>query len=259
MRRAVVALLLLAAATASCADGGTSGPAGGDLTGVRWILDDASIGSLVDDPPARARVDIRFEPDGRAGGTAACNHFGATYVDGGDGSLTIESGAITEMACEEPLMQLETAFIAALGDVAGAQVSAAGLLLTGGGVALSFTVEQPRPLVGTTWVLDAIATGGGGAVSSVIAGTEASLVFGDDGSLSGGAGCNRIMGSYALEGGSLTFSPLATTKIACPGPVGDQEAAVLAGLEATASHSIEGGSLSLLDREGAFLLGYVAA
>lgn len=220
-----------------------------------WILETASIEALIGEVvPDGTRVTIRFEPDGSAAGSAGCNSFGGSYSAGGDGSLTIEAGGMTQMACEEPLMRVEAAYVAALGDVGSFTVTDEGaeLVLEGAETPLAYLAEQPLPLEGTAWRVDGVAIGGD-AVSSTIAGADAELVF-EDGRVSGTGGCNRITGGYTADGDALSFSAIATTKMLCEATVMDQEAAIIAALEATASSSIEGTTLSLSDADGAFLL-----
>ena len=66
------------------------------------------------------------------------------------------------------------------------------------------------------------------------------------GRLSGSGGCNRITGSYQLDGDRLTFGPIASTRMACPEAM-DQEQAFLKALAAVRSYRIPGGTLELLD------------
>ncbi len=47
------------------------------------------------------------------------------------------------------------------------------------------------------------------------------------GRVSGETGCNRYMGEVSVDGASLTFGPLATTRMACEGALQEQERAVL--------------------------------
>ena len=47
------------------------------------------------------------------------------------------------------------------------------------------------------------------------------------GRVTGETGCNRYTGEVTVDGASLTFGPLATTRMACEGPLQDQERAVL--------------------------------
>jgi heat shock protein HslJ len=181
----VLVLPLVPLVLLSCASGGGDGESSpaGSLGGVTWVLDSASMGSLVETVPSDARVDLRFDGE-RANGRAACNSYGGPYAVDGE-KLSFGSFAVTLMACEPPLMDLESAYLTALGSVDGYQVAAGGrgLVLTGGNVALTFVAEEPvtpLPLTGTTWRLTTIATGTD-AVSSTIAGTEVTAVFGDDG------------------------------------------------------------------------------
>lgn len=82
-------------------------------------------------------------------------------------------------------------------------------------------VLPPPTLAGTNWTFVSI---GGIAVAPD---QPTSLTF-DGERLSGSAGCNRIMGSYASDGKTLTAGPLAATRMACHGPAMTQEQAVLA-------------------------------
>ena len=249
-----IALLLLT----SCAkDTGTGGSDGGSgLEGVTWILDTSSsadLGEVSDE----ARATVRFE-DNEVGGTAFCNHFGGTYEAGADGSLRIEIGAMTEMACIEPLASLEIAYIEALAGVTAYEVTGDALtLIRDAGPALTYAAERSLPLVGTAWRLDGMMSGAD-AVSSTIAGTEVTATFADDGTLSGRGGCNRYETGYSMDGDALTIADgIMATKMACEPDVLDQESAYFVALAGAASFEIQGSTLTLLDEEGGFLLSFV--
>jgi heat shock protein HslJ len=96
------------------------------------------MGSLVDRVPKDARVDLRFQ-DGEAQGRSGCNTYGGSYDAKGDGSISFGQMSMTAMACDDPVMALESAYLAALQAVSGFQVTGSGLVLTGGTVALSFS------------------------------------------------------------------------------------------------------------------------
>lgn len=49
-----------------------------------------------------------------------------------------------------------------------------------------------------------------------------------DGEVTGSTGCNRFSASYAVEDGTLTFGPMAMTKMACRGSAGQFEQRFLA-------------------------------
>lgn len=261
MRRTGVAIASCALLTLfACASNDASGGAttGGDLTGVTWVLDHASMMTLVDRVPTGARIDIAF---GAADvhGRAACNSYGGGYeADASAGSLSFSDLASTQMACDPPLMDLESAYFAALGDVTGYQVTGnqTGLVLTGGTAALTFTPQAPTealPLEGTAWTLTTIAMPETQAVSSTIAGTKVSALF-DAGTVSGSGGCNSYHGTYQASDSSLTFGPLTATRKMCEQDVSTQEQRYLAALDATASFIIDGDQLSLSDDAGQMLL-----
>lgn len=246
---AAAAVVLLAA----CGSGGGAHD-GPPLEGTTWLLEAGSIGALVETVPTGARVDLTLE-SGQAGGTAACNSYRGGYTLEGDG-LTFESFATTQMACDGPLMELESAYLTALDAVSGWEIDADGVLvLTGGQAPLSFVEEvapEPLPLTGTAWRLTTIASGT--AVSSTIAGTEVTATFGDDRIVSGSDGCNRYTAPYETSDGDLTIGALATTKMACEPDVQQQANEVAAAMATTAAFEIDGTSLTLLDEAGDLLL-----
>lgn len=77
------------------------------LTG-DWRL--VSYGSTSNPTPTSPAVEtsLTFGKDGTVGGSVGCNSFGGDYT-ASNGTISFESLASTEMACEEPLMQQESA------------------------------------------------------------------------------------------------------------------------------------------------------
>jgi heat shock protein HslJ len=61
--------------------------------------------------------------------------------------------------------------------------------------------------------------------------------------IQGSAGCNRMKGTYQLDGEKLKFGPVATTRMACPAM--QTETAFLKALEATTRYEVKGSSLTL--------------
>jgi heat shock protein HslJ len=59
----------------------------------------------------------------------------------------------------------------------------------------------------------------------------------------GSAGCNRMRGTYQLDGDKLKFGPLATTRMACPAM--QTETAFLKALKQATRYEISGSSLTL--------------
>jgi putative lipoprotein len=85
--------------------------------------------------------------------------------------------------------------------------------------------DAPPDLDGTAWKATEI---GGGAVHEAIAST---LRIGEEGSMSGSAGCNRFFGTLSLEGDRVSVGPLGSTRMMCAPPVMEQEQRFFQALE----------------------------
>lgn len=98
------------------------------------------------------------------------------------------------------------------------------------------------PLEGTAWRLADI----GGQPSPVApdsARHPGFTLLAEGRKVQGSAGCNRMSGTYELEGAKLKFGPLITTRMACPAM--ETETAFLKALEATTRYQVSGKSLTL--------------
>ena len=103
-------------------------------------------------------------------------------------------------------------------------------------------------LVGPTYTLTSIEAGD--AVSSLPAGVEApTLVFADDGTVAVFTGCNRGSTTYEQGAGSITFGPLATTKMACEPAAQELESTVTAVLGGPVRVTRVGADLTLATRD----------
>lgn len=210
-------------------------------------------------PVAGTEATVTFQ-GGDLGGNASCNtYFGAYTVDGN--ALTIEVGGMTMMMCPEPIMAQEMAFTARLQEAASYAITADQLqiLNADGQVVLVFEELRPAPLVGTLWV----ATGynnGRGAVVSLLADTEITATFGEDGTLSGSSGCNTYTTGYQVDGNTITIAPAALTMRMCETPEGimEQEIAYLNALTTAATFEIRGDRLELRTADGALVASFVA-
>jgi heat shock protein HslJ len=74
---------------------------------------------------------------------------------------------------------------------------------------------------------------------------------GADGKVSGSAGCNDYNGTYTAQGTSLSFSPLRTTRKACPPDILAEETRFLAARAHVARHQLGQRELDLFDAGGA--------
>ena len=211
-----------------------------------WVLVSGDVDgaplTLLDSHPVTLRVN-----GGEVNGTAACNGYFGTLVDG---PLLFEGFGVTEMACDPPeAMDLEFAFLQALGRTSAAAASGDELTLTGDGVELTFSAVAPTPdaeLTGTTWTLDTIIDGD--AATSILAGTTPELRLDDELSLFDG--CNTISGGYEVDGDTLRIGALRSTARGCQEGVMQQAATISMVLGSSPSISISGDRLTLTGADG---------
>jgi heat shock protein HslJ len=234
---------------------------GTPLEGTLWGLVSyaGADGKTVDVLPDTA-VTAQFA-DGSVSGSGGCNNYFAKYqVDGNQ--LTVGVGGATMMACPEPIMAQESAYMANLAASASYVVQEGQLEIAGadGKTLLTYQAIQPTSLTGTVWQLT-MYNNGREAVVSTLPGTAITAIFGEDGTLTGSGGCNNYSATYKVDGSSIAVTPVATTSKMCSEPAGvmDQESAYLAALQSAASYSISGSELTILDSNGHTLLHYSAA
>ncbi len=265
---AVVALLL-----ASC--GGPADPGAPAVEGDGSAADPAGSWVLVEAEPelgvpsdARVTMEVAAE-DGDAwqvGGTSACNSYGGRVRTEGS-SWSAEGFGGTEMACEEPRMAAEGAYLAALTAVeAWSRPSPDGLVLTGPDVELRFEALPPVPtadLTATTWVLDGLVDGVGPdatTASPAADAEEATLRLGSDGTVAASTGCRTFSGEWIETGDEVLFTTFGVrddspnvaadgTTTCAPGVV-EQEDHVLSVLGDGFRAEVDGQQLRLISRDG---------
>ncbi|HDR72803.1 MAG TPA: META domain-containing protein [Methanoculleus sp.] len=236
------------------------------LAGTSWTLSNLAGGDGGMEPVLDGTtVTAVFGDDGRVGGSAGCNHYGADYTVNG-ASLAVGLAMRTEMYCIDPpgVMEQEDRYLSLLADAASYQIED-GLLILVDGEGADLLVFEPvvqppdLPLTGTEWTLESVSPTGD-AVSSLIAGTAITATFSPDGTVTGSAGCNRYEAAYRLDGTSISIDPPMSTKMYCTGPDGvmAQEAMYLDLLSSAAGYRIDGDLLDLLDDEGRALLWFRA-
>ncbi len=113
-----------------------------------------------------------------------------------------------------------------------------------------------NPLANTFWTLSAYYDGA--QMQTVVPGTLLTTNFDVSGGVTGSGGCNTYSATYAVSGSDLAISDLFATGKLCDTEISDQEAAFFAAMEASATFSIEGGQLYILDSSGTAILEYVA-
>lgn len=130
-----------------------------------------------------------------------------------------------------------------------------------GGAALTLALgacamQPPAPapaaasLAGTEWRLEAVGD------RPALPQPQATLAFPEPGRVAGHASCNRFFGSVAIDGRQIGFGQLGSTRMACMGPVGEQERRVLQALTAAQRYELQGDTL-VIHAPGADTLRYV--
>jgi heat shock protein HslJ len=114
------------------------------------------------------------------------------------------------------------------GGAASAAASAADTAASAVASAAGSAVAGSGQLAGTTWTLAEYSDGAGGQTAALSGADTATLTFLGDGTFTGFTGCNRLNGTYVEDGSSLTLSPGAMTKMACPPKPTEQETAIVA-------------------------------
>ncbi len=247
---ALLIVVTAALALTSCGGADTQAPADPnqlDLVGQTFLSNDIKVNDTSYPLVKGSQLRLSFE-DGAIGASAGCNSMSGN-ARWSTGTLLIDgqSLAMTEMGCDEPLMQQDTWFADLLTSKPTLLQDSTTLTLTSGDTIIVFTNEEvvvpDVSLTGTAWQLDSIVAGD--AASSVPEGVESTLSFSDGGELTVSPGCNTGSGSYTATKTTLTIGPIALTAKACPPPASGVEADVTGLLQGDVSYSIDGNSLVL--------------
>lgn len=120
------------------------------------------------------------------------------------------------------------------------------LILLFASILISACASQPPSLIGT-WKLTAY--GPMDAPTPAVTDADATLTFGNDGTVGGSGGCNSLGGTYEVDGDQITFSDMTSTLMACDDARMAQEGAVIQVLTGTAQYDIEGKTLTLTNND----------
>jgi heat shock protein HslJ len=223
-------------------------PAGGStaLDGRTYLSTGATGYTIVDGTVIR----INFDGD-RIGVNAGCNSMGGSY-EITDGTLVVGEMMMTQMACEQALMDQDTAISAFLATSPTITADGDTLTLSNGTITLEMldreVADPDRPLAGTEWTVDTVISGGG--ASSGWGEATASIVFtidGTTGKAAVNAGCNRGAADVTVGEGTITFGPLALTKMMCDEAAMELEAAVVSTLTGETTYTIEADVLTIMN------------
>jgi heat shock protein HslJ len=243
----MVVVLLAAGCGASGVGAGGVGPLAGRAFLSTAVSEQGHARPLV----AGTRIRLAFDGDGKLSAEAGCNHlFGSATVDG-DRLVVSELGG-TDMGCDRALHDQDSWLTRFLGSRPSWKLDGDVLVLRSETTELTLTdrrvADPDRPLQDTRWVLESIVDRQ--AVSSVPAGVEAFLIFQRGDKVVGSTGCNRLSGTAVQANGTITFTKIVTTKIACQQDTARVEEAVLAVLNGTVTSTVEANQLTLTHPSG---------
>lgn len=245
----VVALLLVAGCGEDAPAGGSATPPSTDLAGTTWDLATVDGASVA----VAGASWITFGSDGQVNGSGGCNVVAGPWSADGE-ALTVGPLAATMRLCAEPALdEQERTFLAALEATTAHRVADDVLHLLDGDVELATLdpVDRSEGITGA-WSVVMYNNGAGGVVS-LVDGTGIGADFGEDGTVSGTAGCNTYTGAFSVDGEEVAIGPLAVTERACIEPEGvmEQEARFLEALQSAGTWSIGGSTLDLRQPDGA--------
>jgi heat shock protein HslJ len=223
--------------SSSTAAGGSAVPTAADLDGTAYVSTSVKGHDLV--PDSHVRLDFQA---GNLSANAGCNSLFGPY-DVQDGRLSwTHSPAMTQMACPDALMQQDQWLAGWLGAGADAALDGDTLTLTSSGVTMTLQTEAPADasaLLGRTWTVTDLTTPN--SASAIPQGVRTpTFEVAADGTVALDTGCNRGHTTVTADGDTLTFAPVATTKMACPGPATQVEQAVLQALDGKVTVTIDG-------------------
>lgn len=249
----------------------TSEAADGALVGMtwQWVSTEQADGTVVEasDPGSYT---LTFMDDGSVGAQFDCNSGGGAYTIEGS-SLTFGPMVTTLMAC--PDASQADVFGQQLAEVTSYAVDGDTLTLTlADGGTMTFAAaamdademdaeeaaETPEAeesisettdpaLIGATWQWTSTDMPDGTFVESLDPGSY-TLTFMADGSVGVQFDCNSGGGSYTVEGSNLTFGPMMTTLMACPGT--SQVDTFAQQLADVVSYALDGDTLTLTLTDG---------
>jgi heat shock protein HslJ len=240
--RRLAALVALVGLVAAC----TAGPGtGGEIEGIQWVLRSYDQAGTLTIVPDTVFADAQFSSY-QVSGSSGCNSYKALYQAGGR-TLIVGNPSVTLMACDKATMDFEQTFLTLLQSSRfyGVQRDTLTVWNADRTNILVFDAAPRNPLLGR-WQVDSFATPSG-SVSVPIAGTSLEVTFGLL-NVSGFSGCNSFSGTYSTNGNVVRIGGLASTRIACPQDVMDQESAFLAALQGVAFIDYQGSTVLLEDR-----------
>ena len=236
----------------------TQKSAGVPLEGTFWALVGATDADGTSVLTADSTVDSTMEiTDGRLLVNAGCNTGSASAaVDGSE--IAVGPMAMTAMACDDEAMEVEALVVQVYDGTVDYAIAADLLTITSGAGTLTYKADSSGGTVpdgeveGTAWTLTGAMDASGATVATDdSAGATLEIV---DGRANIATGCNTGSGSVEVTEDTMTFGPVATTRMACiDEKVTRLEQTFLAVLEDEAKYNVSDGKLVITNRAGTLI------
>ncbi len=242
----LTAALLVPLMLVGCSNSANTGK-GGDFENIDWKLTNyLAAGDSLESVPSSFIISAKFQ-DGRLSGRAL-NSYSGSYEAKGDGALTIGQVNSTLMAGPQDQMDAEKFYFDALQKTASYTSDGSTLkLFDADGNELLIYAKNDVTLTGAWTVTNY--NNGQQAVVGLVADTEITMEFTEDGKVSGKA-VNTFNGDFTTSGtDGIDFGPFATTKMMGPEDQMKQEQQFLAALQAAQTYSIQGNTLEFRQGE----------
>lgn len=223
--RIVAVLLLLVVAGCGARTEAQEAPAPDPLRGRTFVAmavtDDGKPRQLA----PKTELTLEFTDDGRLIARAGCNMMQGD-VDTSGGTLTVDGLSTTEMGCDPARHEQDEFVSGVLSADPKWELNDGRFTVRSGTTVFDMAAEEEtvRDLKGTTWVLDTLIDGD--VASSMGAGApEVTLVF-DGKKVTADTHCNGYTAEYTVAGDTVTFTPGASTLMACEPEIMKGEQAV---------------------------------
>lgn len=246
-------VLLLGAGLAACgeddSDRATDPPADGASLTTADLADQTFHSTSIEGHAlvAKSRLTLRFDADTMAV-SAGCNTMSAPY-EVTDGRLAWSTeAAATMIGCPDDLAKQDTWLAGLFREGIGADLDDTDLVLTDEGVTIHLAAVTDVPLddaFARTWTLTTIIDGDTAASVPASLDRTPTIVVDADGQAQVDTGCNTGRTTVDVDGQRLTFSPMALTRMACPGSASQVEQAMVEVLSGSVAASFDGTTLTL--------------
>lgn len=244
---AIVALVFL---VSGCAMTKSKQGASSDLVGKKWQLIEVE-GNTVQEKVNGKMPYLELGADGRYAANGGCNGIGGNYEWKRKNGIKFNRGMSTMMACND--MSAERGLLNLIENADRYHLEDEVLIFTqGNGAPLAkfrstaneSSEENKTTALEGSWELDYVIDPDGNDFEELYAARKPILTFEEGATkVSGNSSCNNFSGKVTINGQRIQFSPLAMTRMACPG---DGERVFTQALQKVTTFDVQGETLNFV-------------